>query len=118
MSTHPNVILMVIFKPDGLSRKTHRDILKSNGIDDPDKEIKIGDYEYNTIVMEEDYDEGNQISATEGDIVFYELVTYGYGDSVDWDVLEKNKLELQYWSKRMCIEHNCSYKIKVSANYW
>lgn len=29
MSTHPNAILLLTLKPDGLARKTYRDILRN-----------------------------------------------------------------------------------------
>jgi len=51
MSTHPNVILMAVLKPDDLSRKTMRDIIGDVGDD-----IPIGDNEYHTIIMETDFD--------------------------------------------------------------
>lgn len=41
MSSHPNVILMAVLKPDNLSRKTMRDILLEAGVVEED-DIKIG----------------------------------------------------------------------------
>ena len=58
------------------------------------------------------------MSADEGDIVFMDFVTYGYGETIIWDELEKKKEELEKWSKIVCSKHNCSYKIFITANYW
>ena len=116
MSTHPNVILMSILKPDDLSRKTMRQIL--SGHDSSDGDIKIGNYRFHSIIMESDYDEGYQISADEGDLVFLSMVTYGYGQTIEWDVLERRKQLLEEWSSNICNQHICTYKISVTANYW
>jgi hypothetical protein len=118
MSTHPNVILMAVLTPDGLSRKTMKDILQANNVTDPDFDVKIVDEDYHHIVMESDYEEGFQVSAGEGDLVFLDMVTYGYGDTIEWGKLVKQKDNLEDWAKRMCDKFNCSYKIIVTANYW
>ena len=121
MSTHPNVILMACLTPDDLARKTYRDICESENIPVPNdsvKEIKIGEAEYAIMVMEEAYDESIQIQAKEGDIVVYELVTYGYGEVISWEKLERLKTDLEIWCKKVCEQFKCSYRIEVSANYW
>ncbi len=118
MSTHPNVILMTVLRPDGLSRKTRREILGAAGITDVEKRIKIGSKKYDHIVMESDYDESLQIAADEGDIVFLNMVTYGYGETILWDKLKVQKNELEKWARETCDHHNCSYTIEVTANYW
>ena len=119
MSTHPNVILMAVLKPDGLSRKTMRDILAESEKKYKSRdEVKIGDSAYNPIVMESDYDEDYQISADVGDLVFFDMVTYGYGETVKWDDLEKRKSELELWAKKASKQHHCGYNIFVTANYW
>lgn len=117
MSTHPNVILMLAITPDDLTRKTLRAIQKDYSIEDDD-DIKIGSNEYHMKVMEEDYDEGSQIKAKEGDIVLYDLVTYGYGEVISWEDLDKLKCELDEWAKQASLKYNFSYKVFVSANYW
>jgi hypothetical protein len=117
MGTHPNVILMVALTPDDLSRKTMRTILEESekaALSD----IVIGTESYHALIMEDSYDEGWQISAKEGDLVFFDLVTYGFGESITWDKLEKQKAELEEWAKDTCKAHNCTYEIRVTANYW
>ena len=118
MSTHPNVILMAVLTPEGLSRKTMNAILAEAGVTDIDDEIKIGSGDYNPLVMETDYDEGWQISAKEGDLVFHDFLTYGYGQVVEWEKIEAQKKELEDWAKAICERHHCTYKIMVTANYW
>jgi len=118
MSTHPNVILMVVITPEGLSRKTMKKILADNGIDDPEGEITIGTEQYRFIVMEETYDKSNQIEAKEGDLIFFDLVTYGYGESITWSNLQERKEALERWAFETSGKHHCSFEIRVSANYW
>lgn len=120
MSTHPNARLMVVLTPDGLSRKTMRDILESTTMNDSeiDEQVVIDGVEYRPLVMEGDYDESWQIAANEGDLVFHDLFTYGYGESMSWDELEKRKHALEFWAVDICEKHNCTYDIRVSANYW
>jgi hypothetical protein len=107
---------MLVLTPDGLERRTLREILTANGGDEDD--IKIGNEKYSFLIMQSDYDEEMQIGGKEGDIVFYDLVTYGYGETIDWDVLQEKKEELSAWADRVCPEHHCTYKIAVTANYW
>lgn len=120
MSAHPNVILMAALTPDGLARKTYREILAENGVpeDEDCPEIEIGGDGYSISVMESDYDEGNQISAKEGDIVLHDLVTYGYGEAITLKKLNEQASKLEQWCKSTCENHHCSYEIKFSANYW
>jgi len=119
MSTHPNAILMAVLKPDDLSRKTMREILAGNDVKDSEIDnLKIGEKEYFRIIMESDYDEGYQISADEGDLVFLDMVTYGYGEVITWADLEKQKNALEEWAKAMSEKFHCSYSIQVTANYW
>lgn len=119
MSTHPNAILLLTLTPDGLARKTYRNILAEAGVADPEMEnIKIGGAKYHHKVMEEEYDEGWQISAKEGDIIVFDLVTYGYGEQIAWNGLEAQKTDLEAWAKEVCERHHCGYAISVTANYW
>lgn len=121
MSTHPNVILMVALTPGDLSRKTMRNILKDNGIreeDFDDGELMIAGEDYTHAIMESDYHEGYQISAKEGDLIFFDFVTYGYGETVKWSDLEAQKRALEAWAKKMCKKFSCTYSIIVTANYW
>lgn len=117
MSTHPNAILLVTITPGGLSRRTMAAILAETNTD-ADSDLKLGLYSYHHKVMESDYDEGWQIAAKEGDLLFFDLVTYGYGEQVPWEKLEAQKMELEAWAKGICERHHCTYAISVTANYW
>jgi len=118
MSTHPNTILMVALSPHGLTRKTLQAIRDEAGVTEDYHEIKIGGRDYSATVFEGDYDEGYQIASKEGDIVLHQHITYGYGESVTWDELQKAKEELEEWAKGICERHACDYQIRISANYW
>ncbi len=117
MSTHPNVILMAVLTPDDLSRKTMRAILSETDTGEHDRVI-IGELECIHLIMEESYDSGYQISAAEGDLVFFSMVTYGYGEVISWDKLKEHKDALDTWAQEICERHHCAYKIEVTANYW
>lgn len=120
MSTHPNVILALQLTPDDFPMKTIRKIyadFRSSKVDMDD--IKIDGNDYHSLAMEEGYDEDWQLSADPGSILFFDLVTYGYGDTIDWDKLEAQKMSLEAWAKEALVKYNCSqYKIFVTANYW
>lgn len=120
MSTHPNVILLLTLTPDGLARKTMRDILTEAGVkeDDLDNDVTIGSAKYHHEIMEGDYNDNWQIAAKEGDLIFFDMVTYGYGEQIMWDRLELQKRELETWAKDTCSRHHCQYVISVTANYW
>ena len=117
MGTHPNAILQLVLTPDDLSRKTYRAIMEDFGIN-ADDDVCIGGKSYNHRLMEDDYYESSQISAKEGDIVFWDLVTYGYGEKIKWSNLESQKNMLEEWAKSVCEKYKCSFEIFVSANYW
>lgn len=117
MSTHPNVILALALKPDDGTRKTHRAIMEEAGVA-LDDQIKIEGADYHVTVMESDYDDGYQISADEGDIVLFDMVTYGYGETIEWSKLEQQKASLDAWAKGVCERHKCSAKVFMTANYW
>jgi len=117
MSMHPNVILMVALEPNDLARKTMKNILQASKADE-DGNIKIDGVEYNSIVMESDYDESSQISGNEGDLIFYDLITYGYGEKTQWEVLNSRKEQLEKWAIRTSNKFECDYKIYITANYW
>ena len=121
MSTHPNVILLLLLKPDGLTRKTLRTIFEketTEGLPGDVPDLIIAEKTYHVKVMECDYDEGWQISGDEGDIAIFDLVTYGYGDSVSWIELEKQKNDLEKWAIMARKKYSCTYQIKITANYW
>jgi hypothetical protein len=121
MSTHPNAILLLALTPQNLARKTYRAIIEESGVPldgDGSASITISGQMYHSRVMESDYDEGMQISAKEGDLVFHAHVTYGYGDVITWDALAAHKEALEAWAKGICERHSCDYEIFVTANYW
>ena len=117
MSTHPNAILLLALTPEGLTRRTFKNILGFD-FEKDETDIKINDKSYHCVIMEDSYDEGWQVSAKEGDIVLLHMVTYGYGKTVEWDKVAKQKLELEEWAKKICELHDCTYKIFITANYW
>ena len=117
MSTHPNVILLLTLTPAGLSRQTMRAILADAGVADDD-DIKIEGKDYHHKVMERDYDDDWQISSKEGDLLIFDLVTYGYGEQIAWGNLSAQKEQLEAWAKIACAKYRCTYAISVTANYW
>lgn len=142
MGAHPNVILKCTIKADGTTRKLLRGLLAQNREEIPDSnlplwfnskgeviknrdnkemhisrgedELCIGQFSYNTLVMEEEYDESWQISGEEGDLIIFDLVTYGYGEEITLKDLQERIDALETWA----IQHSLSYKISISANYW
>ncbi|MEN6549024.1 MAG: hypothetical protein ABFE07_23510 [Armatimonadia bacterium] len=132
MSSHPNVLLIAVVTPATTSRATMRAIMDEAGCQeshdtiDPatgkktvnrakDGEVALN---LNCEVMESDYYEDWQISAKEGDLLFFDMITYGYGEFVTWDVLSGQKALLETWCKGVCERHNCTFEIRVSANHW
>jgi hypothetical protein len=118
MGTHPNAILMLVFTPDDLARKTYRTIMEENGGKIDDDQIKIGEHDYHAKVMESDYEDGYQISAPEGSLIFHDFLTYGYGDVLDWDKAQSQKDVLEEFGKMISEKYKGSFKIQVTANYW
>ena len=120
MGTHPNAILMAVLKVNGTTRKTVRALQEAYGKPSPhDDDLVIGGTDYHVKAMEYDYDEGWQISAAEGDIVVFDLVTYGYGEYIPWDKLAAQQKALEQWCQEVSTAHNLeSFDIRVSANYW
>jgi hypothetical protein len=116
MSTHPNAILLLVLKPDDLARKTHRAIMEEAG--GKEDSIKIDGDNYHCYVMESDYEEGFQITADKGDIIVFDMVTYGYGERIAWAELERKKQSLEKWSAGVCERHHCKAAFYVTANYW
>jgi hypothetical protein len=117
MGEHPNVLLIARLTPDGLARKTMRDILAESE-HEVDDDIDVGGVKYHHHIMEEEYYESYQISGKEGDLIFFDLVTYGYGEEISWEKLEAQKNVLEAWAKQTCEKHSCGYEIVVSANMW
>lgn len=120
MSTHPNAILICHLTPDDLARKTYRAILADAG-HDPDEDspsLKIGGADYSIKIMEESYDEGYQLSGVPGEIIVFDMVTYGYGEEVRWEKLTDQKAALEAWVADVCAKHKCSARFAITANYW
>lgn len=123
MGTHPNAILLCTLTPDGLSRKTYRDILLENGSQEEEDPtgtsiVRIDGTDYHIRVMELDYDKEFQVSAKEGDILVNDFLTYGYGEQIEWSKAEAQKQALEAWAIGVCERHHCSYNISITANYW
>lgn len=123
MSTHPNAILMAVLTPDGLTRKTARAVQTEYGkykddVSVEDDYMVIGGHDYSIMIMEDDYDDGYQISAPEGSIVLHDFLTYGYGEKAEWTAVQERARSLEAWCQEVCPKHQCSFKIYVSANYW
>lgn len=118
MSTHPNAILKLTLKPDDLARKTYREVLGERGVTASDDRIKIGENDYNILVLEDGWHDDWQIGGDEGDIIVFAMVTYGYGTTILWDKLEAQKNALEAWAKTICEYFKCTSKIEVTANYW
>lgn len=119
MGTHPNAMLICIFTPDDLARKTYRAILTHAGLpEDSDNGIKIGTSQYHHQVMESDYDDSYQISAPEGSIVIHGFVTYGDGEKISWDKLHDQRNQLKAWALEIDELFKCKHEIFISANYW
>lgn len=119
MSTHPNAMLILALTPDNLARKTYRAILEESGVSADGGSFEIGGVGYHHHgVMEDNYDESEQLSLPEGTIYVMDLFTYGYGEKVTWDKLAEQKAALDEWAKGICERHQCTAEIFVSANYW
>lgn len=119
MSTHPNAMIVGVLTPDNLARKTFRAIIDEAGASLEDPQIKINGRDYGIFVMDgESYDEGYQISAPEGSIVLHDYLTYGYGEWIEWEQLALVKYELEFWLSGIAERHQCTYSIRISANYW
>lgn len=116
MSNHPNAMLLLVLTPDTLTRKTYRAIMAEE-----DKEelgdVTIGDCSYQCFVMEEDYNADHEVRAPEGSIVLKDWVTFGYGQSIEWQTLVERKEALDVWAKSACEKYQCSYKIQIGADY-
>ncbi|GAB2620211.1 hypothetical protein [Novilysobacter erysipheiresistens] len=120
MSSHPNAILLCHLTVDDLARKTFRDIAEheSADISEGSFEVNIGGRSYTASVMEADYDDSNQISGDEGQVVLRHFLTYGYGERCPLAELNAAIEGLQHWAAQACKRHSCAYEISISANYW
>jgi len=119
---HPNVVLVLRLTPEGLPSKTYEDILADEKIYVDDggysSEIEIDGDGYDHHLMEDSYYEDYQISASEGDIIVFDLVTYGYGECIEWESLLSKKTELEKWALPVCEKHSCKASVFITANYW
>ena len=118
MSMHPNAMLLLALTPDDTARKTYRAILEEFGVEADGGSFEIGGTSYHHGVMEDSWDENNQISLPEGTIYVMNLVTYGYGDKTTWEKLSNQKAALNEWANGVCERHRCIAEIFISANYW
>lgn len=119
MSMHPNTVLMAVLTPDGASHETMLAIAAEYPSEYEDEGgVKIEGREYSAIVMEDDYDEDHQIAGREGDLMFYDHVTCGYGSVITWADLEARKNALAAWAQVVADKYGCTYEIRVTANHW
>lgn len=118
MISHPNVILMSVFTPDDLVRRTVRAICPNAEQDEYSHCLEIGGDDYSISIMESDYEDSMQISAKEGDFVVHKFMTYGYGEKISLQDLNDKAKALEIWSEEICKKHSCTYKIFIGANYW
>lgn len=89
------------------------------GLDpDGDGRLKIGADDFRMLVMESDYDEGDQIGAPEGSIIVFRLVTYGYGESLSWQELDTMRAPLDAWATEAGTKHGFKHEIRIGANHW
>ena len=139
MSTHPNAMLILRLEPDDVPCKTLREMLdeRRKGFDRDgdglirvnehdsnypqlpcDTEFAIGDIVYRSKLMD-GYDESDQIDGEEGQIVLYDLMTYGFGESIAFDEVKRRAEALEAWAAENCPKHKISkWSVEISANYW
>ena len=133
MSTHPNTLLIAVFTPDDLARKTHRNIVDQykysdseiNGGDlripriQEDDNKRFNDARFCSFIMENDESgEDIQIDAPIGSIVVHKFLTYGYYEKIAWEDAYRNYCALRDWALLVDKQHKCSHEIYISANYW
>jgi hypothetical protein len=120
LSTHPNAILQLTIKPDGTTRATWRAIIADAGVEpDEDPQVEIGGVKYSVLAMESEWHDDYQIGASEGDIVLFDMMTYGFGERIEWSELKARADALDAWAKMACEKYKCaSFEIHVTANYW
>lgn len=128
MSSHPNAILMAVFTPDDLARKTLRNIatryggpdyVTVSGIDSDDITKGYNNGRFNLFIVESEFDDnGYQIEAPEGSIVVFTFLTYGYNEKKSWTYVARMQEHLEAFAKQVDREFNCNHEIYISANYW
>lgn len=133
-------MMIAVLTPDNGSRKTQRGIfdhcekrgLKVNAEDGEigilnGKKGAVSDKypdgypltdDWSLHVMEDDYYESSQISADEGQIVVYDLITYGYGERISWEETEAKRRQLIGLLDPMVDPLKFTYEIFISANFW
>ena len=109
--------MIAVLTPDDLTRRTLRAIIAGNLSTDDDY-IKIAGEDWHIKPMEGDYDENFQIKAKEGDIIVFNMFTYGYGDFATWKSVSAMHDSLVDWCEECKGTYNFSYEIRMSANYW
>lgn len=117
MSTHPNAMLLCVLTPDDLARKTARAIVGEQDAEEGTWSIQIEARRYTMCVMEDDYDEDNQISAPTGSIVLSSFLTYGYGEVIGIGEVQSAAEALRLWAVDACAKHHCTFHIVLGANY-
>jgi hypothetical protein len=99
--------------------KTLRAIIAEAEEDFESGDITIGADDYMWRALEDDYDDGMQVGGPSGSIIFFDMVTYGYGDTIAWEKLETQQKALREWAEGICERHHCTlHGIFITANYF
>jgi hypothetical protein len=120
VSTHPNAILQLTIRPNGLTRQTWRAMIDDAGARvDEDPQVEIGGVKYSILAMETNWHDDYQVGAEEGDIVLFDMMTYGFGERIAFTEVKARADALDAWARAACEKYNCaSFEIHVTANYW
>lgn len=120
MGRHPNALLILLVTPDDLPWRTYQEMLDAFRAEDGDGYIKIGKHDYQIYVCDSDeYSEDYQIKAKEGQVVIFDMVTYGFGQVLTWNEMLEQKQELEAWAEANKEKFRFTkWEIRVGANYW
>jgi len=121
MGEEPNTILMAVLRPKYSSWETLKAMVDVTESDEESiYSLEIGGDRYSCFIMGEcgGIAEDYQIDEEDGSIVCFNMVTSDYGDSIEWGELYGKQNELDLWAKEVSEKHDCTYCIKVGANYW
>lgn len=80
-----------------------------------DGEVKISDDWY--VLITSDTDESG-LSVNECNFGTHEFLTRGWGDCIDLDILNEKAALFEKLVKDFCDKNNCTYSLKIQANWW
>lgn len=118
MSIHPNAIMMMVYEGDAaetIYNELDGGEMETTG---SSAELQIGGTEWRLLLMQDSYDESDQISAPEGSLVFFDLITYGYGDTIAWEKCVAWQAALEAYGKELVQKHGGKISFYITANYW